>query len=167
MIGSPNAFYGGFDGDGSNYGFFPAPGSSHIEAQFENYFEDRNMTVQPTSFSNGTYYVDFVDLGIPVGGLYTGTPPQDNCYHLPCDNIDNINWEVLTLNTRVCIQLSTPHHHHRDQESFVSCRLSHTYWRAMQFLQPGFRRGLVLFVGPPPPPPSRFRRACAALAVWA
>lgn len=114
MIGSPNAFYGVFDGDGSTYGFFPAPGSNHIEAQFENYFKEQNMTVQPASFSNGTDYVGFVDLGIPVGGLYTGTPPQDNCYHLPCDDINNINWGVLTLNTRVRIQLSTttttPHH---------------------------------------------------------
>jgi hypothetical protein len=101
MIGSKNAFYGVFDGDGSTYGFFPAPGSGHIEKRFVDYLTSKGKVVQPAAFSNGSDYVGFVGLGVPVGGLFTGTIPQDVCYHLKCDDLDNINWEVLTLNTKV------------------------------------------------------------------
>jgi aminopeptidase Y len=40
-------------------------------------------------------------LGIPSSGIFTGAgAPEDVCYHQACDNIDNINWEALTLNTK-------------------------------------------------------------------
>lgn len=114
-----------------------------MSKQVENYFEERNMTVQPASFSNGTDYVGFVDLGIPVGGLYTGTPPQDNSrVTIPIISIGG----GLTLNTRVYMRSSTPY---RVQEGPEPCRLSHTPWRAMQFILLGFRRGPVSLVGAP------------------
>ena len=43
----------------------------------------------------------FLQLGIPSSGSFTGAgDPQDPCYHLACDNLDNINWEALTLNAK-------------------------------------------------------------------
>ena len=102
MIASPDAFYGVFDGDGSTHGFLPAPGSGRIESLFTEFLTSPpyNLEVTPASFSNGSDYVGFVDIGVPVGGLYTGTPPQDNCYHLACDDIKNVNWKVLETNTK-------------------------------------------------------------------
>jgi hypothetical protein len=103
MIGSINAFYGVFDGDGSTYGFHPAAGSGDIEQRFVNYIQSNGKVVHSVAFANGTDYVGFLDIGVPVGGLFAGAVPQDKCYHLKCDDINNINWDVLTFNAKVCL----------------------------------------------------------------
>jgi hypothetical protein len=42
-----------------------------------------------------------LELGIPSSGIFTGAgAPEDACYHQACDNLDNINWEAITLNTK-------------------------------------------------------------------
>lgn len=42
-----------------------------------------------------------MELGIPSSGIFTGAgAPEDECYHRACDNLDNVNWEALTLNTK-------------------------------------------------------------------
>ncbi|KAH6606971.1 aminopeptidase y [Trichoderma cornu-damae] len=52
-------------------------------------------------FGSSSDYVAFLELGIPSSGLFTGAgAPEDACYHQACDNLDNINWEAITLNTK-------------------------------------------------------------------
>jgi hypothetical protein len=42
-----------------------------------------------------------LELGIPASGIFTGAgAPQDPCYHLACDDLQNIQWEALTLNAK-------------------------------------------------------------------
>jgi Zn-dependent M28 family amino/carboxypeptidase len=53
------------------------------------------------SFGTSSDYVGFLELGIPSSGLFTGAgAPEDPCYHLACDNLDNINWDALTVNAK-------------------------------------------------------------------
>ena len=66
-------------------------------------------------FDGRSDYQSFLTKDIPVGGIFTGAErkksvkqaeifggiplePFDPCYHLPCDNIDTINREVLDHN---------------------------------------------------------------------
>jgi Zn-dependent M28 family amino/carboxypeptidase len=119
MIGSPN--YARFIYDGDNNAFPAGPGqpsavapegSGQIEALFEDYFASQGLASQPTPFSGRSDYGRFIFYGIPSGGLFTGaegimTEDQaakfdglagvayDECYHLACDTIDNVNLKGL------------------------------------------------------------------------
>lgn len=54
-----------------------------------------------SAFGSSSDYVGFLDLGIPSSGLFTGAgAPQDPCYHLECDDIENIDWDAITVNTK-------------------------------------------------------------------
>lgn len=106
MVGSPNYFFGVYDGDNSGGtappGFIP-PGSAQIEDVFEKFYADRGLPFEDTEFSGRSDYGPFIAVGIPAGGLFTGaegvkTPAQavryggvpgaayDPCYHQPCDS---------------------------------------------------------------------------------
>ncbi len=117
MIGSPNFFYGIYDGDDSDgVGAGPGPaGSAHIEATFEQFYNGINRPFQGTDFSGRSDYGPFIGVGIPAGGLFTGaegikTPEEaliyggsagsqyDPCYHLACDTYDNVSLEALDVN---------------------------------------------------------------------
>ena len=57
--------------------------------------------VSHSPFGSSSDYVAFVEAGIPSSGLFTGAgAPQDACYHIACDDIDNINWEAITANAK-------------------------------------------------------------------
>ncbi|KAK3385233.1 hypothetical protein B0H63DRAFT_414308 [Podospora didyma] len=67
----------------------------------EEYIESKGKTVEYAEFDGRSDYAGFVDLGIPVAGLFTGDgAPWDPCYHQACDDIDNINWEGFTINAK-------------------------------------------------------------------
>lgn len=93
-------FYGVFDGDGSTYGVAGAPGSDVIESLFTRYLEDvHKVTTRAAEFTGGTDYLYFMEAGVPVGGLFTGTGvAEDPCYHQECDTYDNPNPAQLTTN---------------------------------------------------------------------
>ncbi|HVK26418.1 MAG TPA: M28 family metallopeptidase [Actinokineospora sp.] len=118
MVGSPNYFFGIYDGDNSGGtappGFIP-PGSAQIEDVFEKFYADRGLPKDDTEFSGRSDYGPFIAVGIPAGGLFTGaegvkTAEQasryggtagaayDPCYHQPCDGIGNINQVALDVN---------------------------------------------------------------------
>ncbi len=118
MIGSPNFFYGIYDGDDSDgVGSGPGPaGSAHIEKTFEAYYTSIGAPFEGTDFSGRSDYGPFIAVGIPAGGLFTGaegikTPAQaatyggtagaqfDPCYHLACDTYDNVSLEALAVNS--------------------------------------------------------------------
>lgn len=118
MIASPNFIYMVYDGDESG---FPAPvvvpeGSVQIEDLFESYFTKMGIPYDDAEFSGRSDYQAFIQNGVPAGGLFTGaevpkTEEQqaiwggvageqyDQCYHLACDDIENLSLEALDVNT--------------------------------------------------------------------
>lgn len=116
MIASPNYARFVYDGDGSDGGTPPGPtGSAQIEQLFTGYFDSRGLSSEGTPLSGSSDYFPFLQVGIPVGGLFTGagglkTPeqaaryggiagqPYDECYHQACDNLLHIDRAVLNQN---------------------------------------------------------------------
>jgi Zn-dependent M28 family amino/carboxypeptidase len=83
-----------------------------IKNLFIDYFEQRDLATDLIDLSGRSDHGPFERAGIPVGGLFTGAEmlkseksaedtggeagePADPCYHLACDDIDNINRESL------------------------------------------------------------------------
>ena len=115
MVGSPNFVRFVYDGDLSDSeppeGGAP-PASAEIEELFLDYFESQGLATEPTAFDGRSDYGPFIFAGIPAGGLFTGAEeiktaeqaaiyggtagePYDPCYHLGCDDIDNLNDTAL------------------------------------------------------------------------
>ncbi|HSU03391.1 MAG TPA: M20/M25/M40 family metallo-hydrolase, partial [Nocardioides sp.] len=117
MIGSPNYYFGIYDANESS---FKAPvtvpeGSEHIEGTLESFYTVRSEPYDDSAFSGRSDYQAFINNGIPSGGLFTGaevvkTPKQqtiwggvagesfDQCYHLACDTLENVNQKALDVN---------------------------------------------------------------------
>ncbi|CBX93668.1 hypothetical protein IAQ61_003559 [Plenodomus lingam] len=94
-------YYGVFDGDGSSFNLTGAPGSGAIEKLFVDHLTQNGINVTAARFTGGSDYQSFMNIGKPVGGLFTGTGvEQDPCYHQACDSIDNPNPTTLTINAK-------------------------------------------------------------------
>lgn len=80
----------------------PPPGSNAIEQIYLEHFAAQGIAVTPRILTNGSDYASFwQDINKPFGFLQTGIlPEEDPCYHQACDNIDNINPDLLILNAR-------------------------------------------------------------------
>jgi Zn-dependent M28 family amino/carboxypeptidase len=118
MIGSPNAAYFVYDGDDSDaVGAGAGPfGSAQIEDTFTDFFAERlEVPTEGTDFSGRSDYGEFIAVGIPAGGLFTGaegvkTAEQaakwggtagtayDPCYHAACDNLGNVDRTAFDRN---------------------------------------------------------------------
>ncbi len=118
MIGSPNAAYFVYDGDDSDgVGAGAGPyGSAQIEKTFTDFFADRlDVPTEGTDFSGRSDYGEFIAVGIPAGGLFTGaegvkTADQaakwggtagiayDPCYHSACDTLGNVDRTAFDRN---------------------------------------------------------------------
>jgi Zn-dependent M28 family amino/carboxypeptidase len=116
MIGSPNAGRFIYDGDGSDGLNDPGPfGSAQIEHAFADFFTATEVETEGTAFDGRSDYGEFITMGIPAGGLFTGaekikTEDQaakwggvagmayDSCYHQACDNLGNLDRTVLDSN---------------------------------------------------------------------
>jgi len=118
MVGSPNYIFMVYDADEST---FPAPvpvppGSQAIEDVYEAYYTMIGEPYDDTEFSGRSDYEAFILAGIPSSGLFTGaevikTEQQqaiwggvageqfDQCYHLACDDISNIDPHALEVNS--------------------------------------------------------------------
>jgi Zn-dependent M28 family amino/carboxypeptidase len=118
MVGSPNYIFMVYDADEST---FPAPvpvppGSQAIEDVYEAYYTMIGEPYDDTVFSGRSDYEAFILAGIPSSGLFTGaevikTEQQqaiwggvageqfDQCYHLACDDISNIDPHALEVNS--------------------------------------------------------------------
>ena len=111
MVASPNYVRYVFDGDGSDTEIAGPPGSGFIEELFVNYFAGKSLPTDPTALDGRSDYASFTDVGIPIGGLFTGAgeikteeqaalyggtagEPLDANYHTINDNIDNLNYEI-------------------------------------------------------------------------
>jgi Zn-dependent M28 family amino/carboxypeptidase len=118
MVGSPNYVRFVYDGDntlGTAPEGYVTPESAALEAMFESFYDGRGLAYADTEFDGRSDYKAFADNGVPSGGLFTGaekvkTPeqaalfggtagePYDRCYHQACDDISNLNAEVLDQN---------------------------------------------------------------------
>ena len=115
MIASPNYMLGVFDGDGSSFNQEGPKGSDAIERFFQLHFGLAGTGSVPVEMSGRSDYAPFTEVGIPVGGLFTGAEgtmseeeanlfggiageAYDKCYHKECDSIDNINQDALISN---------------------------------------------------------------------
>jgi Zn-dependent M28 family amino/carboxypeptidase len=118
MVASPNAAYFVYDGDDSDaVGAGAGPfGSAQIEKAFVDYLAvGKGVQTEGTDFSGRSDYGEFINVGIPAGGLFTGaegvkTPAQaakwggtagvayDKCYHQACDNLGNLDRVALDRN---------------------------------------------------------------------
>ena len=118
MVASPNYVFFVYDGDDSDKvgaGAGPA-GSAEIEKTFEAFYSQRDIPFKGTDFSGRSDYGPFIAAGIPSGGLFTGAEgiktaeeaaiwggtagqAYDPCYHLACDDIDNLSLEALDVNS--------------------------------------------------------------------
>ena len=118
MIGSPNYVLLVYDGDDSDgVGSGPGPeGSAQIEALFESFYSQVGEPFKGTDFDGRSDYGPFIAAGIPAGGLFTGAEgiktaeeatiwggaegdQYDPCYHLACDDYNNISLEALDVNS--------------------------------------------------------------------
>ncbi|MGH2735310.1 MAG: M20/M25/M40 family metallo-hydrolase, partial [Actinomycetota bacterium] len=98
MVGSPN--FGRY--------IYEDGGRGRATELFEGYFARRGLTAETLDLQGRSDHGSFLSAGIPVGGLFTGAEtaltareaemfegragrPADSCYHLGCDDIDNVN----------------------------------------------------------------------------
>lgn len=118
MIGSPNAGYFAYDGDGSDGENDPGPvGSGRIEQDFVDAMAANGVELEGTAFDGRSDYGEFIAAGIPSGGLFTGgdevkTEEQaakwggtagrtfDPNYHTPQDNLSNVDRTALDRNVK-------------------------------------------------------------------
>ena len=106
MVASPNFVRYVYDD-----GVAPS-GSDAITEVFTRYFKKRGIEFETIDLGGRSDHGAFIEEGIPVGGLFTGAEmlksrrqrrdyggrageSMDSCYHRACDDIDNINEEVL------------------------------------------------------------------------
>jgi aminopeptidase S len=105
MIGSPNP------------GYFVYNNDPEIASVFQDYFTGIDVvSVLDGSADGRSDHAAFDQVGVPVGGLFTGAEgtmtqeqaqqwggtagePYDPCYHSSCDTIDNINATALDRHT--------------------------------------------------------------------
>ena len=106
--------YLNFDMTGSpNYVNSVYEGPDEVEDVFGSYFEARDIPTETNSALDGrSDHGPFQDEGVPTGGLFSGAggtknegqqdafggeagAPFDACYHLACDDIDNLSEESL------------------------------------------------------------------------
>jgi Zn-dependent M28 family amino/carboxypeptidase len=120
MVASPNYIFMVYDGDESGWDApagVPIPeGSIQIEDLFESYYTWAGVPYDDAQFSGRSDYQAFILNGVPAGGLFTGaevpkTAEQaeiwggvagqqyDPCYHLACDDIDNLALDALDVNS--------------------------------------------------------------------
>ena len=120
IIGSPNYFFGVYDADESTFpapaGVTIPPGSEAIEDVYESYYTLVGEPYDDSEFSGRSDYQAFIQNGIPAAGLFTGAEVRktaaqqaiwggttdaqfDPCYHLACDDYDNIDLHALEVNS--------------------------------------------------------------------
>jgi aminopeptidase S len=112
MIASPNYARFVFDGDGSAFDEPGPGGSDDIEEAFLGYFDEEDIATDPMGYVGRSDHAPFAEAGIAFGGIFTGADgvktdeeaqtyggqagaPHDGCYHQACDDIDNVDLDVL------------------------------------------------------------------------
>jgi len=121
MIGSPNFFYGVYNGSGA------APEIRNrcvqIQRQFEASIGNMGEPYDLTPFSGRSDYGPFIENGVAAGGLFSGAEEikdaagrtkykglanaaYDPCYHAYCDSIENINVDGIKVLATAAYQVT-------------------------------------------------------------
>jgi Zn-dependent M28 family amino/carboxypeptidase len=90
-----------------------APGSAAITAAYQAWFADHGEASETVDLGGSSDHFGFIAAGIPTGGLFagatesgsaaqpgtggTGGEPADACYHLACDDLDNVDVERVAV----------------------------------------------------------------------
>ena len=89
-----------------------APGSDRITAAYEAWLDDRSEPSERADLGGSSDHFGFIGAGIPTGGLFAGASASgsaaqpsaggggvdpDPCYHIGCDDIDNVDLELVAL----------------------------------------------------------------------
>jgi Iap family predicted aminopeptidase len=98
-----------------------APGSEAITAAFEAVLADRNEPSARADLGGSSDHFGFQQAGIPTGGLFAGAsetgsaanpsaggaggPAPDPCYHIGCDDLDNVDLDRVALFADVTLQV--------------------------------------------------------------
>ncbi|KAB5522912.1 hypothetical protein GE09DRAFT_495448 [Coniochaeta sp. 2T2.1] len=91
MIGSIAPYYHVYKSENSGIG----------AETLVNWISSQGKPAEYGSFGTSSDYVGFLELGIPSSGIFTGAgAPEDPCYHLACDTLDNIDYDALTVNAK-------------------------------------------------------------------
>lgn len=98
-----------FDVDGSTHGVKGPADSEVVERLFADALQGKGINVTAAKFTGGSDYEPFMNFPHkPIDSLHTGTGVnEDPCYHRPCDVVDGINPQTLTINAKVCFCLLT------------------------------------------------------------
>lgn len=117
MLASPNYVPFIYDGDGSAYGTSGPTGSAELEQLFTDWFDAQGIATEEAPFDGRSDYGPFIGVGVGAGGLATGAEgiksqeqadmhggqagqPYDACYHGECDDLDNVDMDILTTMSR-------------------------------------------------------------------
>lgn len=115
MIGSPNAGFFVYDGDGSRSGYAGPPGSGEIESVLGDYYRRHGVQPHSVDLKLSTDQLSFMSAGIPVGGIFSGHDgiksveqaalwggtsgvAYDACYHKSCDVLANADNSAFRFN---------------------------------------------------------------------
>jgi Zn-dependent M28 family amino/carboxypeptidase len=119
MVGSSNFI---------TFVYEPSPTHSEISHRvaelFASALHDLGAESQPLDLQGASDHAAFEDVGVPTGGLYSGSqevkePAQaediweiaggklDPCYHQPCDTIDNVSDRALELHSLALVHVLT------------------------------------------------------------
>ena len=119
MVGSSNFI---------TFVYEPSPPNSEISQRVADLFaralQDLGAESQPLDLQGASDHAAFEDVGVPTGGLYSGSqevkePAQaeeiwetaggklDPCYHQPCDTIDNVSDRALQLHSLALVHVLT------------------------------------------------------------
>ena len=116
MVGSPNYGLFIYDGDGSASGTRARRDPTTSRRCSSGSTPTATSRPSRRAFDGRSDYFDFINVGVPAGGLFTGaegikTAEQaekwggdagvayDQCYHQACDTIDNLNPKALSINS--------------------------------------------------------------------
>lgn len=97
-----------------------AAGSEAISAAFEAVLADRDEPSAPVDLGGSSDHFGFQQAGIPTGGLFAGAsetgsaaqpttgglgPAPDPCYHIGCDDLDNVDLDRVALFADVTLEV--------------------------------------------------------------
>jgi Zn-dependent M28 family amino/carboxypeptidase len=132
MLASPNGVPFVYDGDGSaGFALFPPvvspPGSGPIETALNKALRADGVVPVPVSAGVPSDSLPFQEVGVPTGGVFSGASnaktygeedswggdanvAYDVCYHLDCDDVDNVDTRLFVALSRagatVALQLA-------------------------------------------------------------
>lgn len=105
MMASPNYEYEIYDANNIDH----PKGSEELKNLYIDYYKSKGLNYTLVPFDGRSDYVGFIENGIPAGGIAAGAEKNnmfnggvlDKCYHLLCDDMNNLSWDAFMVNTKL------------------------------------------------------------------